>query len=386
MRKIQLMKWAILLVLPLLAVSCKENDKDEPGASVDIAKNLVGKWLLASSDADNWVTYEFTETSRVNVETVSGNRYTYGSGFYSVDNDHKAVTGSYESGGGNQSYLDCMVNDVRTFQIDIDVYNNQSFVGETSVYRIVGNIQIEAGKELSPDYRGYTGQNRNTGFSSLNPEIFTVDDISGEVYGVSEGSSFLTFETSAGTAVVTVEVIESVKTFAEMIVGTWIYDNRAEHEWQRTIFNQDGTMTVEWNLDNNFEIGGFATGQFSVGDNKVNFTVRTDDGTQFIQEWRVEAINNFDCTYDCYDSGISVGRYTGHRLLDSITLVKSETSSPAYQSLVGSAVIEGYDSHNNTVAVVDSEGKITARRIGMTYIEVQTDRGTGVIEVNVVRQ
>jgi len=384
MKKINFSKWILLVVLSIVTFSCSKEDKnEEPDELTDVAHNIIGKWLLASSDAENWATYEFTETCRLNVEMTQNGHFITGFGFYSVDESKGTVIGSYTNDRGKTSYVDWLVKDSKAFQINYDLYDNQDYVGESSIYRLLANIQVEVGDSMTPDYRGYTGQKSNTGFRSLNNDIVAVDELTGEIVGEKEGVTFVLFNTSEGTAVLKIEVIEGVKTLSELIVGTWIYDYRVDHEWQRTIFNSDGTISVEWGLDNNALIGGYAEGTYTVSDDKLILKTKATDGTLFDQEWRIEEMNYFDCSYSCYNSGTFVGKYIGQRMLQSVVLSPRGTNMPDYQALVGTAQIQDYKSHNEKVAKVSDNGEITAVAKGRTYIDVNTNKGSGVIEVNV---
>ena len=379
MNKIKLLL-IYLLVFPMM-ISCKDENEEPDTTTSGVSQNIIGTWLLSSSDANNWAVYEFTETARLNVETSQNGNFLTGYGFYSVDEKNATVSGNYSNERG-QFGIDWIIKSNRAFQIDFEQYNSQIYAGEASINRVVATIDVNAGCSFTPKYRDYTGQPNCSGFSSLDSGILTVDATSGKITGINEGSTYITFDAKNGRAAIKVNVTK-IKTLQELIVGVWIYDNRDEHEWQRTEFLEGGTMSVEWGLDNIDEIAGMGTGKYTVSDGKVNFTVKTPDGTQFPQEWRIEMINDYDCTYDCYSGTSFNGKYTGHRLMGTINMSPGESNLPDYHSLFGDLTIKGFKSHNNTIATVDNAGTITAKSKGRTYIEILTDRGSGVIEVTV---
>lgn len=375
--------WATFLVLAVLFGSCKA-DNDEPKNTVSgVVENIVGRWLLSSSEALNHTVFEFTETSRINVEMLQNGRSTEGSGFYSVNETNSAITGSYTDKRNQTRYIDWMVKKNRAFQIDFEQYDTQTYVGEASIYRIVGNVEINLGESVKPEYRDYTGQSGCSGFYSLDTEKVSVDETSGVISGNAEGSTFVVFDTKNGKAVLQVNVTPKAKTLAEIIVGTWVYNNHAEHECQHTRFLDDGRMSAVWSIDNIDEIAGFGSGKYTVSDNKVNFILHTEDGTQFVQEWRVEFYNDFDCTYSCYNYNEFVGKYTGHRLLHTMMMAPGQAVIPDYKSLLGDIQILDYSSHNDAIASVDASGTVRAKSKGTTYIEIKTGRGSGVVEVMV---
>lgn len=372
---------ALLFLLPLIIVSCKDEKEEPLKPSTLVSKNLFGSWLLSSSEADNWTVYEFTETSRLNVEMLRDGNYLNGSGFYSVDEKKSTVTGSFSINRNQEFYIDWIVKANSAFQIDFEQYDSQLFLCNASVYRVVANLEVQVDDVISPKYRDYTGYYNCSGFSSLDSSKVTVDAATGDITGHKEGITYVVFETQNGKAAIKVSVGARQKTLQELIVGVWIYDNRNEHEWQKTEFLDDETMSVEWKLDNNDEIAGFGTGRYTVSANKINFTVNATDGTQISQEWRIETFNDYDCIYECFAGNAFVGKYAGHRLLKTMEMSPGEMMMPNYQTLLGDLEVRGYKTHNEIIATVSDLGNITANSKGTTYVEIITDRGTAFLEV-----
>ena len=119
---------------------------------------------------------------------------------------------------------------------------------------------------------------------------------------------------------------------------------------------------------------------YRVDGETVTFTVSLDAG-QMNMRMVTEAINNLNWTYSAYDGSHLNGKYTAQRVLESYTLSTEEVKTPGYPGLVGYAKIRSYKSHNEAVAKVSDNGTITAVAGGRTYIDVNTDKGSGVIEV-----
>ncbi len=378
----QTLKWLLFIICPLLMASCSDDDKNEPEIPTqNLAKNIVGKWLLSTAYAENWISYEFTETSRINAQLVQNGYYNSGTGFYSIENDK--ISGSYTTDRGDTFYLDWTVTEIDPFEIEVDIYDDNTYLGDAKIYRILSDITIEAGIPITPDFKKICGTSSVSDFYSLNDDIVLVDDATGELMGLKEGTTFATFKTPNGTAAIKITVSGSVKTFAELLVGTWIYDVPAENEWQRCTFADNGYVAVQWETKTtSFEMSESKHAKYRIEGETVMFTVKVDAG-QMNMRFETEAISDFDWTYNAYDDTHFNGKYTVHRLLESVTLSPEDVITPDYQSLVDNVVIQGYKSHNDAVATVNDRGEITARSKGRTYIEVATNKGAGVIEVNV---
>ena len=371
-------------VIPAFVLSsCRETTDENPGMSAaDLAEVIPGTWLSSASDADDWITYEFTETSRVNVEFQEDGRRDAGSGYYFIE-EGGVLTGSYSTESGETFYLDWTVSSVSAFEIGYGLYDNNTYLGEASIYRLVSTLSVEDGGALLPDYMAVCGSRNVSDFVSLDTSVATVDPVTGEISGVSAGTAFITFRTPGGHAAIRVEVNAGMKDFAELMLGTWIYDNLEEKEWQKTRFDSSGYVYAEWTLSGIYELDESGGGYYTVDGTGVEFTITTSYGMQIQNEWTTEEINDFIWTYSVMSYGAVVGRYTGHRLLETLHLRSGESVEPDYQSLVGDYEVTGFGSHIPSVASVDGTGRITAQSVGRTYIDVGTRLGAGVIEVNV---
>ncbi len=375
--------WILAVSVAMTFTSCGD---DDPGSgngptqtTKDLAENIVGYWLASSSSETEWITYRFTASSRVNAEWKENGRTHSGSGFYSVVD--KKVSGNYAY-GSEEVYFDWVVENSATFEIRYKLYDNNTFLGNASIYRIMTEKEIVAATSFTPDYRKLCDTNDVSGFSSLDDSIATVDRSTGKITGIGAGTTFIIFKTPYGNAAVKVAV-EKRKEFAELLVGTWIYDNLAEKEWQKTTFTSDGFAHVEWTLGVYPYLDESADGHYAMDGDRFRFTVRTNDGVSLTNIWETLQINDFVWTYRAFDGGgAAVGSYTGQRLLATVTLKPESTETPDYASLAFGKEITGYEAHNLSVAVVDkSTGKITAKAKGRTYVDVVTQEGAGVVEV-----
>lgn len=357
---------------------------DEPTVPQNVAKNIVGKWLLASSDIDNWVSYEFTESSRINVELTKGGYYHTGSGWYSIDESKATVSGSYTTERSETLYLDWIIEKVEPFQIDFKLYDNNTYLGASSIYRVLSTKNVEVDSATDPNYREICGTNNVSNFTSLDPDIATVDESTGEITGVSIGTTFITFSTSNGKAAIKLEVIAKAKTFAELVLGTWVYDAVSEKTCERYTFEENGFMSAQWTTnDGVYNLNEFAQSTYTIDGENVSFSIKVDAG-QMNMRFETESINDFNWTYKAFDGSHANGKYTAQKVLQSITLGPGGIQTPDYQPLTNGYDITGYSSHNTSIASVDANtGTITAVSKGRTYIDVLTEKGVGVIEVNI---
>lgn len=378
----KILPWLLIALCPLMIVTC--NDDPKPKHEIptqDVAKNIVGTWLLSTSDAENWISYEITESSRINAEIAQGGYYGTGTGYYSIENEK--FSGSYTTERNQTFYVDWIVSAIKPFEISLKIYDDNIFVGDASIYRVVSDVEVEAGTVIKPDYRGFCGTNNLSDFKVLDSSIVKIDNNSGEISALKEGITFATFKTPNGIAAIKITVSAKIKTFAELLVGTWVYDKPSEKVWERYTYDENGYISVKWaTYDGVYNLDESAQGLYDIKGETVTFTVKSVAG-QLNMRMVTESINDLNWTYSAYDGTHMNGKYTVQRLLESITLSPEGTSQPDYQSLVGTAEIQGYKSHNNTVASVSETGEILAKAKGRTYIDVITNKGSGVIEVNV---
>lgn len=374
----QTLRWLFLLICPLLA-ACHGSEEEGPtNPTLEVAENIVGRWLLSTSDADNWVAYEFTESSRVLAELMQGTYYGTGSGYYSIDGN--TLYGRYETERKQTFNIDWRVSDIKPFELEVDIYDDNKFVGHASTYRILSDESVEIGKSTIPAYDKISANKNVSGFKSLDPNIVEVNPATGEINGVNEGITFITFTTpSHGTAAVKVIVTAQIKTFAEQIIGTWVYD--VPEDWERFTYTEDGYVSVQWQTkDGMYNLDESGQGMYTISGETVSFSLNSTAGKLNLK-FETETINDFDWTYRSIGAGGVTGKYTVQRVFESKTMSPEETYSPAYQSFVGGVSIQAFKSHNETVAKVDANGLITAVSKGRTYIDIVTAQGSGVIEI-----
>lgn len=366
----------------MLIISCKDDPEPEPNfPTQDVAKNIVGTWLLSTSDAENWVSYEITESSRINAEIAQRGYYGTGTGYYSIENNK--FSGSYTTDRSQTFYIDWIVSAIKPFELSFKIYDDNTFVGDAAIYRVVSTFEVEAGTNATPDYRGLCGTSNVSNFKVLDNSIAEVDNNSGEITALKEGITFATFTTPNGIGAIKISVSGKIKTFAELLIGTWVYDSPKEKTWERYTYEENGYVYIQWaTYDGIYNLNESSHGLYSIEDQTVSMTVNSTTG-QMNMRMVTESINDLNWTYSVYDGTHLNGKYTVQRLLESVTLSPEGTKQPDYQTLVGTVEIQSYKSHNEAVATVSTTGEITAKAKGRTYIDVNTSKGSSVIEVNV---
>lgn len=374
----------MLVVCSLVFTGCKD-DSDEPSQEqLNVAENIIGNWLLSSSTANEWATYEFTETSRINATMFENNKLLSGTGFYWIDEDKASITGSFDYGDGQLPvYIDWVVEKVQPFELTLKLYNDNQYLGNSSIYRILSTAMVEVNETCEINYKTICGTDNVSDFNILDESVASISS-TGELTGLKIGETYMTFKTQGGVAAIKVEVSPASKTIAELVVGTWIYDKPSENEWQATTFVSDGFVDVKWANPYSYSTIETANGYYTLSDNDCSFSVTTSYNMTLNQKWVTEEINDFIWTYQCFSDNQSVGKYTGHRLLGTVTLKSGETTTPEYSNLTFGYDVVGYSSNATSIATVNTEtGEITAAEYGRTYINVNTAKGAGYFEVNV---
>ena len=374
----QTLRWLLLLVSPLLLTGCPDPRIAPDLPSIEIADNIVGRWLLSTSDAENWVVYEFTSSSRILTEIMQKSYYETGTGYYSIDEN--AVYGRYVTDRNQQYDVDWKVTEIKPFELEVAIYDDNIYIGQALTYRILADESIEIGQTSTPAYEKISANKNVSDFRILDKSIATVDSTTGEITGVKEGITFVIFSTSYGTASIKITVEGKVKTFAEQIVGTWVYD--APDDWEYLTYTEDGYVYAKWQTnDGMYNLDETGQGRYTIVGQTVSFTLTSSVG-KMSMKFETETITNFDWTYRSIGSGGSVtGKYTVQRILESKNMSPEETYTPDYQSYIGSLHIQQFKSHNESVAKVNASGMVTAVAKGRTYIDVVTANGCGVIEI-----
>lgn len=378
-----------MFIVAIVVTGCSNPEptpEPTPSASITISEGIVGKWLLASSSAEEWSVYDFKKTQQMTAEWFADNAFRSGSGMFFTNDEKSTLTANINTGNGKNVYLDWVAKKILAFQIDIDLYGGNDandLIGSTSIYRIVGEQEVEYGAKVKVDYRKFTGTNDCSNFISLNESIVTVND-SGEIECKGAGRTYIVFETPAGHAAIQINGLDKVLSFSENILGTWVTDIIG-YTWERDVFGEDGYFYSQWSREVIFPTTNeSAQGSYTIDEtNKIiKISVKTPYGQRIQCEYHITNIDRFSFDTDVYSGGDKTGVFYYQRVLSSLTLAPKAVDQPNYVALVGASHITGFDSHNPKIATVDKNtGMITAVAKGITYIDVITNNGSAVVEV-----
>lgn len=390
MKTTKLIQVLFTLIVAIGFTCCKEK-KDEPKipqTSTVISEVITGKWLLASSTSKEWAVYDFKKSQQMTAEWFENNILYTGSGMFFTNDEKSSLTATINAGNGKEVYLDWIAKKIQAFQIDLDLYGGKGgneLIGTNYIYKITGEQEIEYGTSLKIDYRKFTGSNDCSDFISLDESIVTVST-TGEIECKGAGSTYIIFNTPAGHAAIKVNALDKILSFSENLLGTWVTDVIG-YVWERDIFGENGYFYAQWSREVIFPTTNESgQGTYTIDDatKTVKVSARTPYNMLINVEYRITSYDRYSFNTDVYSGGDKTGVFYYQRVLSSIKLTPKTTEQPNYYTLVGTSKISGYNTHNEKIATVDkTTGNITAVAKGITYIDVITNNGTAVVEVNV---
>ncbi len=200
---------SIIFIIGCCFTSCKDESDDPKGESFNVSDNIIGNWLIASSNAEEWLTYEFTETSRINAKFLENQKQAEGSGYYWVNNEKNSLTGNYKLENGNVIYLDWIIETIQPFEISFKLFDNNDYIGSSSLYRILSSVTLTANDTQSINFKAICGTDDVNDIKVIDSNVATVTN-NGELTGKAKGETFLTFNTANGHAAVKLEINTSV--------------------------------------------------------------------------------------------------------------------------------------------------------------------------------
>lgn len=381
---------ALLMLMILALITGCNGEKDGPNipGPATISEGIIGKWLLATSTDKEWTVYEFKESQQMTSEWFVNNTLISGGGSFFTNDEKSSLTGSINYDRGNYVYFDWIVNKIQAFQVDIDVYSGDDgnqYLFTSSLYRIVGEVEGEQGSSFKPEYHKMIGTDDCSDFSAIEGSIVSVNE-DGEIECLESGSTYVTFNTPAGRAAVRIIVLDKRLSFSENILGAWVTDNKG-FVWERDVFGEDGYFYAQWSREVIYPTSDeSAQGKYTVNEAEkiISISAKTPYNQKLNVQYHVTQIDRFSFNADIYSGGDKTGTYYYQRVLSSLTIGSGNSEQPNYNALVGSYRITGFHSHDDKVATVDEKsGLIKGISKGMTYIDVITNNGTGVVEVTV---
>lgn len=162
---------------------------------------------------------------------------------------------------------------------------------------------------------------------------------------------------------------------SEEIVGEWVYCDQSTGAWQSMKFIDEGRFfCYSDNKDNWTEtLKTITRGSYNINGNKVS----ASNGNAYL-DMTVTSINGYEFTATFNETNLD---FTFNKVVMRFHLDYGETVVPPYSELVDSEIL-GYSSIDESIASVDSEGKIFANvNNGRTYVAILTRGGTAFVKV-----
>ena len=162
---------------------------------------------------------------------------------------------------------------------------------------------------------------------------------------------------------------------AEEILGEWVDDRPEEGAWQSMKFVAEGSYFCysdnkeEWTS----KLSEIKKGNYGV----KGMVISAANGATYL-DMTVSKINGYQFTARLKETTVD---FTYNKVVMRTHLHYGESVLPPYKELVDTAIIS-YKSHDESIAIVDSTGEITAvANNGRTYVDIVTSNGTAVIKV-----
>lgn len=387
--------------------SCDDDSKNESKIDipeVDIADEIVGEWVYDIPEENAWQSMKFVAEGSYFCYSDKKEKWT--EVLKSINKGNYGVKGNVISAANGATYLDMTVS-------KISGYEFTGRLNETTVdfkfNKVVMRTHLTYGQSITPPYEQLV-DTAIVGYKSHDESLATVDNSTGEITAVANnGRTYVDVITKGGTAVVKVMIgkvndgdeaefspikkkdvtpPQPILNLPKAILGKWIWD---VSYWESINFLENGKVYYS-NVDAARGIyNENAPGEYTIdtSTNRLTLKVLPTGGTQMTVVMAMTAISKYSFTAKFYlTNGQSTGTFTYAKQLGTIELKGGETILPEYEKLVESGtVITKYQIHNNKIAEVNSEtGEITAKKGGRTYVDIVTEDGTAVLEVNVEKE
>lgn len=387
--------------------SCSDDKSDEKKIDIpetDISEEIIGEWVYDVPSENAWQSMKFVAAG--SYFCYSDNKDNWTETLKSINRGNYGVKGMVISAANGATYLDMTIS-------KINGYEFTGRLNETTVdfkfNKVVMRTHLTFGQSVIPPYEDLVDASI-TNYKSHDETIATVDSSTGEITAVANnGRTYVDIVTKNGTAVIKVMIgkvndgdeteVSPIKekivtppqpilNLPKAILGQWIWDGSY---WESINFLENGKVYYS-NIDAARGLyNENASGEYTIdtSTNRLTLKVLPTGGTQMTVVMAMTAISKYSFTAKFYlTDGQSTGTFTYAKQLGSIELRGGETILPEYDKLVESGtIITNYLSHNNKIAEVNCEtGEITAKKGGRTYIDIVTEDGTAVLEVNVEKE
>lgn len=387
--------------------SCDDDSKNDSTIEipeVDIADEIIGEWVYDNPVEGSWQSMKFVAEG--SFFCYSDNKDNWSTVLKDINKGNYGVKGMAVSANNGSTYLDMIVSKINGYQFTTRLHETTL---DIIFHKVVMRTHLNFGESIIPPYNELV-DTTIVEYKSHDESIAIVDSSTGEITAVANnGRTYVDIVTNSGTAVIKVMIgkvndgdeseISPIKNktitppqpilnLPKAILGQWIWDGSY---WESIKFLENGKVYYS-NVDASRGIyNENALGEYTIDttNNRLTLKVLPTGGTQMTVVMAMTAISKYSFTAKFYlTDGQSTGTFTYAKQLGSIELRGGETILPEYDKLVESGtIITNYLSHNNKIAEVNSEtGEITAKKGGRTYIDIVTEDGTAVLEVNVEKE
>lgn len=380
--------------------SC-DNEVESLIPATDISDVIVGEWVYDNPEDGAWQSMKFIGEG--GFFCYSDNKEKWSIALKNIEAGNYGVKGNEVSAVNGSTRLAMKVTDINGYGFTA-IYNETTV--EFKFQKVVMRTHLHFGESVIPPYADLVDA-EVIGYKSHDEDIAFVDTNTGEITAMANnGRTYVDIVTTNGTAVVKVmvgkvddgdeaEISPIVEKpvilpkpeldLEKAIVGRWIWD---KNYWEVINFYEDGKVSYS-NMDPSRGIyNENADGSYSIDkdNNILTLRVRPNGAIPMTVLMEVKSINKYSFTAKSFIvDGESTGTYTYSKQIGYLEIKKGEVMLSHFEEFVekGTAII-GIKSHNPDIAEIDSEtGELIGKRGGRTYVDVITDEGTAVVEVNV---
>lgn len=383
--------------------ACDDDKKDDviDIPEMDIYDDIIGEWVYDHPEENAWQSMKFLGNG--SYFCYSDNKDNWSTILQHINEGNFGVKGMEVSAANGTTYLDMTVSKINGYQFTARLHETTV---DMTFHKVVMRSHLNYGESIIPPYTELV-DTAIIGYKSHDEELAIVDNETGEIRAVANnGRTYIDIITNNGVAVIkvmigkindgdenevspitkkTVTPPQPILNLSKAIIGTWIYD---ESYWESITFLENGKVYYS-NVDAARGIyNENASGNYTVDSetNRLTLTVQPTGGTQMTVVMAMTTISKYSYTAKFYlTNGQLTGTFTYAKQINSINLECGDIVTPEYQNYVEKGtVITKYQSHNSRIAEVNSEtGEITAKTSGRTYIDIVTEDGTAVFEINV---
>lgn len=209
----------LYFVAMIFLAACSDNDNnvdDENNIGdkepISAATLIVGEWVYDNPSEGIWEKQEFRSNGKLTYSALTLNPYVRvdnaEGNYYYTTGDYK-LTLNYSNIMGGTTYQDVVIKSIEQYSYTGTFYNDDnSYVGEYTYNKLVGECKINVGERFSPNYADMIKDANITSYTTNNTDIANVDMNTGEIIAQKAGVTYIKAHTDKGDAVVEVVVVD----------------------------------------------------------------------------------------------------------------------------------------------------------------------------------